>query len=197
MWQYYNMKKIILASTSPRRKEILEKTRLPFEVRESNYEEDMTLDLPPEELVEFLSQGKARAVVAANPDAIIIAADTFVVHEHHRLGKPKTAERAREMLQLLSGTTHELITGVTIIDTQSGRERTFHESVRVHMAALSPETIDAYIATGEPLDRAGAYALQELGALLIEKIDGDFFTAMGLPLRRLAQELEAFGVRVL
>lgn len=191
------MKKIILASTSPRRKEILSKLRLPFEVQESNYEEDMTLDMPPDKLVEFLSIGKARAVAEKNQNAIIIAADTFVVFDHHRLGKPKTPERAKEMLELLSGNQHEILTGVTIIDTDTDQTRSFSETNRVYMTALSPEVIDAYIKTGEPLDKAGAYAIQEIGALLIEKVEGDFFNALGLPLRRLANELKDFGVDVL
>jgi len=189
------MKKLILASTSPRRKEVLEKTGLSFEVVPSDYEEDMTLDLPPEELAEFLSAGKARAVAAKNPGAVVVAADTFVVHEHHRLGKPHTNERAKEMLQLLSGKAHYIVTGVTII-SDTGQVQSFHEKTAVHMAELSEELIDQYIATGEPLDKAGAYALQELGAMLVEKIEGDFFNAMGLPLRRLVHELRAFGVEV-
>ncbi|MEK7201103.1 MAG: Maf family protein [Patescibacteria group bacterium] len=191
------MKKVILASTSPRRKDILSKTLIPFEIQESSYEEDMTLDMPAEELAEFLSAGKARAVAAANTDAIIIAADTFVVYQHHRLGKPKTPERAKEMLEMLSGKQHEIVTGVTIIGTESGKEVSFHEATKVMMATLSPEIIEAYIQTGEPLGMAGAYALQETGALLVEKIEGDFFNAMGLPLRRLVKELEAFGVKAL
>lgn len=190
------MKKLILASTSPRRKEILSKTGLVFEVHKSDYEEDMTLDMPPEELAEFLSAGKAMAVASKNPGAIVIAADTFVVHEHHRLGKPHTPERAKEMLQMLSGKAHYIVTGVTIVDTQTGQVRSFHEKTYVHMAELSEELIDQYIATGEPLDKAGAYALQELGAMLIEKTEGDFFNAMGLPLRHLVHELQAFGVEV-
>ncbi len=191
------MKKIILASASPRRKEVLSKLKLPFEVQEGSYEEDLALDMLPGQLAEFLSAGKAKAVAEKNQNAVIIAADTFIVFEHHRLGKPKTPERAKEMLEMLSGKQHEIVTGVTIIDTETNKVRSFNEATKVFMARLSPETIDAYIRTGEPLDKAGAYALQEIGALLIEKIEGDFFNAMGLPLRRLASELKAFGVKIL
>jgi septum formation protein len=191
------MRRVILASTSPRRKEILAKLPIEFEVQESNYEEDMTLDMPVEQLVEFLSAGKAKAVAAKNLDALVIAADTFVVYEHHRLGKPKTPERAKEMLEMLSGKQHELLTGVTIIDTASSKTHSFHQSTKVFMRELTPELIDAYIATGEPLDRAGAYALQDIGALLIDKIEGDFYSAMGLPLRQLVKELEPFGIKIL
>lgn len=191
------MKKIILASTSPRRKEILSKLGLPFEVQESNYEEDMTLDMSPEKLVEYLSVGKAKAVAEKNQNAIVIAADTIVVYKHHILGKPITPERAKEMLEMLSGKQHEIMTGVTIIDTNSGKSRTFHDTIKTFMVNFSPELIDWYIKTGEPLDKAGAYALQEKGALLIEKIDGDLFGAIGLPLRRLVDELKDFGVNVI
>ena len=188
------MKKLILASTSPRRKEIFAKLRLPFDVQESNYEEDMTLDMEPEQLAEFLSAGKAKAVAEKNSGAVIIAADTFIVYNHHRLGKPKTPEKAREMLRMLSNSVHEIITGVTIIDSDTKKSVSFHVTVKVTMSNLSPETIDAYVKTGEPLDKAGAYALQEMGALLVEKIEGDFFSAMGLPLRRVAEELKNFGI---
>ena len=191
------MKKLILASTSPRRREILAKLKIPFEVQESDYEEDMTLDMPPEELAEFLSAGKAKAVADKNRNAIVIAADTFVVFDHHRLGKPKTPERAREMLNMLSGKKHQLVTGVTIIDSDTKATHSFHDAINVSMSTLTPEIIEAYIKTGEPMDKAGAYAIQEIGTLLIEKVEGDFFTAMGLPLRRLAEELRHFGVKVL
>lgn len=191
------MKTIILASASPRRKEIFARVKLPFEVQENNYEEDMGLEMPPGELAEYLSAGKAKSVAGQHANAIVIAADTFVVYDNHPLGKPKTAERAKEMLEMLSGKEHRIITGVTIIETDSDKSRSFHETTKVFMAELSPEMIDAYIKTGEPLDKAGAYALQEIGALLVEKIEGDFFTACGLPLRRLVQELKFFGINIL
>lgn len=191
------MKKIILASSSPRRKEILAKLKLPFEIKVSNYEEDMTLAMPPGELAEHLSAGKAKAVADENPHAIVIGADTFVVYNNQLLGKPEDPESAKEMLEMLSGKQNEIVTGVTIIDSDSSKTVSFHEATKVFMIKLSPKIIEAYIKTGEPLDKAGAYALQELGALLIEKIEGDFFNAMGLPLRRLVHEFESFGVKVL
>ena len=157
----------------------------------------MSLAMAPEKLAEYLSEEKAQAVAAKNPGALIIAADTFIVHNDLRLGKPNTPERAREMLHMLSGREHTIITGVTVIDTESGRSLSFHETTKVVMATLSPEIIDAYIQTGEGLDKAAGYAFQEIGALLIESIEGDFFNAMGLPLRRLVMVLEEFGVKVL
>lgn len=191
------MKRIILASSSPRRKDILFKIRLPFTVVESDYEEDMTLDLNPIELAQHLSAGKARSVALKSPDSIIIAADTFIVFGDKVLGKPKTESRAKEILQMLSGKENDIISGVTIIDSSNQNEKSFYEITKVFMKELSEETIDAYIKTGEPLDKAGAYALQELGAILIDRIEGDFFNAMGLPLSRLAQELDGFGIKVL
>ena len=191
------MKKIILASSSPRRKEILLKTGLSFEIQESNYEEDMSLPMSPEDLSEYLSLGKAKSVADKNSDAIVIAADTFIVYEDKCLGKPKTKLLAREMLNMLNGKENNIITGVTIIDTTNNHIVSFHEITKVFMKQMSSETIEAYIDTGEPLERAGGYSLQEKGAILVEKIDGDFFNAMGLPLNRLAEELKDFGINIL
>jgi septum formation protein len=191
------MKKIILASVSPRRKEILSKTGLFFDIQESEYEEDMNLQMSPSDLAEHLSLSKAKSVSDKNIDAIVIAADTFVVFDNKYLGKPKTESLAREMLSLLSGTTHEIITGVTIIHKETNHLVSFHEKTKVFMKELSSETIDAYIKTGEPLDKAGGYAMQEIGSILVEKIEGDFFNAVGLPISRLVEELKSFGIKVL
>jgi len=190
------MKKIILASASPRRKEILLKTGLSFEVQESEYEEDMALAMPPGELSEYLSLGKARLVADKNNDAIVIAADTFVVCDNKFLGKPKTESLAREMLSILSDKENDIFTGVTIIDSSNDHTVSFHEISKVFMKKMPPETIELYIKTGEPLGMAGGYSIQGRGAVLIEKIDGDFFNAMGLPLSRLAEELKDFGIRI-
>jgi len=191
------MQQIILASGSPRRKEVLEKLGLPFNIVPSDYEEDMTLPLSPTKLAEHLSAGKARTVSKKNPEALIIGADSFVVFNDKLLGKPKTKQEAHEMLQTLSGKENDIITGVTIIDGKTDIEKSFHEITKVFMKELSSETINAYIETGESMDKAGAYALQELGALLIDHVEGNFFNAMGLPLARLAEELKQFGVKVL
>jgi septum formation protein len=191
------MRKIILASTSPRRKEIMDKTRLSFEAVESGYEEDMTLPMPPAELAEFLSKGKAESAGRSYLDAIIIAADTLVAFEDKVLGKPKSKEEAKAMLQALSGKENDVITGVTILDTANGKIVTFHDTARVFIKDISEATIDAYIETGEPMDKAGAYAVQGIGGVLVERIDGDFFTVMGLPLSKLADRLKDFGITVL
>jgi septum formation protein len=191
------MKQLILASKSPRRKEILEKTRLPFIIEESGYKEEMSLTLPPEELAIYLSQQKAKHVAEKYPNAIIIAADTFIVLDNHILGKPHTTEKAKEMLLKLSGKSNEVITGVTILDVATKNMESFVDTATVFMKSLTEPEIDAYIKSGEPLDKAGAYAIQGLGAIFIEKIEGDFFNVMGLPLFQLVQRLKSFGISVL
>ena len=191
------MKKIILASTSPRRKEILEKVNLKFEIKESFYKEDLNLKMPPKKLVEYLSLGKAKAVEKECKEGIIIAADTIVVYKQKVLGKPFTEEKAKEMLTFLSGKKHEIITGVTIINKYTDTYISFHDSTKVIMKKLNSQTIDNYIATKEPLDKAGGYALQGIGSVLIEKIEGNFFNAMGLPVNKLYEELKKMGVDIL
>ena len=187
--------KIILASTSPRRKELLSRLGLVFETEESGYEEEMRLELDPEKLAEHLSFHKAKPVSDRNPDAIVIAADTFIVFQGKYLGKPKGEEEARNMLKELSGKRHEIITGVTVMDKD--KTISFVSKADVYMKDLSLETIDNYIKTGEPMDKAGAYAIQGKGAVLIEKMEGDFFGAVGLPIGRLSEELKKFGINIL
>lgn len=191
------MKQIILASKSPRRKAILEKTGLPFIVEESEYEEDMSLSLSPISLATYLSVEKAKNVAKNHTQAIVIAADTFVVFEDTILGKPHSPERAKEMLSMLQGKSNTVITGVTIMDGDSGQTETFVDQSKVYIKKLSNREIDNYVKTGEPLDKAGAYAIQELGAVFIEKIEGDFFGVMGLPLVQVVENLKKFGIYVL
>jgi septum formation protein len=191
------MKQIILASKSPRRKEIFERTGLPFIVEESHYEEDMSLRLSPTELAKKLSQEKAKAVAEKHRNAIIIAADTFVVLDNMILGKPHTDQNAKEMLMMLSGKTNLVITGVTILDTDSKQLDCFFDQASVSIKQLSESEIDHYVQSGEPLDKAGAYAIQGLGATFIEKIEGDFYGVMGLPLFQVVERLRRFGIEVL
>jgi septum formation protein len=190
------MRKIILASASPRRKELLAKTGLKFLVMPSDYKEDMALKLPPKRLAKVLSMGKAEAVAKKCNDAIVIGSDTFVVHKNKILGKPHTAERARAMLKQLSGKANSVITGFSIIDTKTGKRVSRAVECRVYLRKLSDREIDAYVKTGEPLGRAGAYAIQERGSVFVRKTEGDFFTIMGLPVYELVQELRKFGVEV-
>ncbi len=163
------MKRIILASTSPRRKEIMEKLKIPFEVATVNYEEDMSLDMSPKDLVMHLAEGKVNSVADKYINSIIISADTFIVFKDNKLGKPFTKEKATDMLKMLSGQNHEIITGVAMIDTETKKMKTFFDITKVKMLELDDKLVEDYVNTGEPLDRAGSYALQDLGAVANRK----------------------------
>jgi septum formation protein len=188
---------LILASQSPARREILQSTGYPFVVEVSNYEEDMTLSLPPKDLAVHLSRGKAKDVASGHQDAIILAADSFAVFEDKLLGKPHTIERAKEMLIMLSGQCHSFVTGFTIIDGASGQEFSNAVETKVFFRELTPEEIDGYLAKENVLNNAGAYIIQQLGALLVEKIDGDYSNVMGLPISKVAQALNKFGINLI
>lgn len=190
------MKKFILASTSARRKELMQLLRLPFEAVASDYEEDMTLDFPPNELVQHLALGKAQAVASTYSDALVIGGDTIVVVDQHRLGKPHTPDRAREMLELLRGRTHQVMTGHAIIDTKSKKTKTAVSISDVTFKNYSDKEIDAYVKTGEPIDRAGAYAIQGYASLFTEKIEGDYFGILGLSVVTIAELLSEFEIDV-
>lgn len=184
------MKKIILASNSPTRKKLLTDAGIDFEVDPSNYEEDMTLNLEPAELVTYLSLGKAKEVAPRYKNALILSADTMIFYEHHRLGKPHTPARAKEMLQMLSGKQHSAITGFTIIDTETNNIISRSVETKVFFKNLSEKEIDDYIATGEPLDKAGAYAILERGVALVEKIEGSKTNISGLPMDEVIEILK-------
>lgn len=187
---------IILASNSPRRKELLEQIGLrDFKVSAPNVDESVEAGLSPDQIVEELSLRKARAVKRAGPRDIVIGADTVVALDGAVLGKPRDPGDAFSMLTTLSGREHRVYTGVTVL--QGERAVTEHEETAVVFRALEPGEIRGYIATGEPMDKAGAYGIQGLGALLVEEIHGDYFNVMGLPLLRLARMLEEFGVVLL
>ncbi|MDD5082997.1 MAG: Maf family protein [Dehalococcoidales bacterium] len=191
------MKKIVLASASPRRRELLEQIGLRFEVEASDCPEEIPPELPPHELAQRLSREKARVVAGKHRNAVIIAADTIGIFRDNILGKPATAAEARSILQTLSGQPHSVITGFTIIDT--GTSKTVSRSVetRVYIKQLTIDEIDAYVASWEPLDKAGAYAIQGLGAVIVERIEGDYSNVVGLPLNALAESLKEFDIRVL
>ena len=186
--------KIILASQSPRRKELLERMGIQdFETISPNVDESAFRGLPPEELVRRLSAEKAAAVAGrAGEDAIVIAADTVVALEGAVLGKPADELDAFKMLSALSGVRHQVYTGVTVC--RGGEKQTAHEVTDVTFRELSEEEIEHYIATGEPMDKAGAYGIQGYGALLIQGISGDYYNVMGLPVCRLSGMLARFGV---
>ena len=192
-----NKRRIILASASPRRKELLENIGLSFEVDSGNCRENLSSDLEPQELAMQISLEKARSVAGKYPDAVIIGADTFGVLNGRIIGKPGTAEEAVAMLKSISGKGHLVITGYSIIDTACGKIVSGTVETKVYIKELTPEEIDAYVKTGEPLDKAGAYAIQGLGALFVEKIEGDYFNVVGLPVYALMDALKEFGIRVL
>jgi septum formation protein len=191
------MKRTILASASPRRKGLLEQIGLRFEVEPSDYDEEIVAGSEPHEMAGKLSLGKARAAGRKHRNAIIIAADTFVVFGDRILGKPHTNAEAREMLCALNGQAHSVITGFTVLDTESGKVLSGSVETRVHMRKLTLKEIDSYVRSKEPLGKAGGYAIQGLGAVLVERIEGDYSNVVGLPLSALAESLKEFGIKVL
>ena len=181
---------LILASGSPRRKEILDTMGLEFSVDISDAVESFAGT--PEEMVLELSRRKAQAVASRHSGAIILAADTLVYGDEV-LGKPHSAEEAKRMLAGLSGRWHSVYTGVTMIDTRSGKTLSRADVTRVHFVALTAQDIDAYVATGEPLDKAGAYGIQGRGGMFIDRIEGSYSNVVGLPMalvRSMLLELE-------
>jgi len=186
-----------LASASPRRKELLEQIGLKFRVEPSNYQENIRFDSEPHDLARSLSLEKARLVARNHRNALVIAADTFIVFEGRILGKPRTETEAKEMLETMSGKPHSVITGFTIIDTDSNKTVSRSVETRVHLRKLGSDEIDAYVRSREPLDKAGAYAIQGLGSVIVERIEGDYSNVIGLPLSALTESLKEFGVHVL
>ena len=191
------MAELILASQSPRRQELLRRIGLQdFTVLVSEADESYDPAWTPEDLVSRLSARKAAAVAAlAGPVPIIIAADTMVFLDDERLGKPRDEADALEMLAALQGRHHTVCTGVTV--RRGGESLTEAEETEVIFRSASEAELRAYIRTGEPMDKAGAYGVQGLGALLVEGIRGDYYNVMGLPLVRLSRMLERFGVHLL
>jgi septum formation protein len=188
---------IVLASASPRRKELLLLAGLRFTIDASDYEEDLGLKLAPHDLARQLSLEKARAVSHKYHNAIIIAADTFIVLGKKLLGKPHTEREAVRMLAMLNGKAHAVITGYTVLDTETGKKISRSVETKVWFRKMAIEELRAYARTGEPLDKAGAYAIQGLGSLIVKKIEGDYFNVIGLPLASLAETLKKFGIPVL
>ena len=186
--------KLILASASSRRAEILRSAGLQFTVLSSAVDETPMPSEVPQDLVHRLALAKAELVAArALGPAIVMAADTVVVLEGAILGKPRTSEDARQMLAKLSGRTHSVMTGVALIRLPDAERREFIETTQVHFASVSNEEIVKYLASGEPFDKAGAYAIQGLGGRFVPRIDGCYFNVVGLPLARLYHELCLLG----
>ena len=181
---------VVLASQSPRRRELLALVGIRHEVRPANIDERYIAGEVPRAHAERLARGKAEAVSA--PDAVTIGSDTIVVVDGDVLGKPLDERDAARMLRRLSGRSHVVITAVAV--SWEGRLVSDIEEVTVMFRDLSDADIAAYIATGEPMDKAGAYGIQGYGATIVERVDGDYFAVMGLPLNRLARLLESLGI---
>ena len=189
------MARIILASGSPRRQELLRRIGLrEFEISVPDVEEWYPPELVPEDIVAYISREKSQAV-QASADAIVITADTMVFLDDQRLGKPHDEAEALSMLTALSGRKHKVCTGVTV--RQGEKALTRAQSTDVYFREASRQELLAYIRGGEPMDKAGAYGVQGQGALLVERIDGDFFNVMGLPVVLLSRMLAEFGVTLL
>jgi septum formation protein len=188
------MQNLILASSSPRRKELLENLQISFTILSSEVDESFSPGLSPDEVVMELASRKAQAVFNDNPDAFVIGADTIVVANNEILGKPTNEEEAVAMLKLLSGAQHDVYTGVTIISPTSSTR--FFEKTEVWFWELTDDEIRSYVKTGEPLDKAGAYGIQQLGSLLVKKIHGDYFAVGGLPVARTIRELKKAGYQL-
>ncbi len=214
--------RLILASNSPRRKDLLECLGLSFSIIPSRFEEDMTIRLKPAELVVSLASSKAREVagrilaedavfdkvapllasdtadsIAEGAQTLILGADTIVVLNDQVLGKPVSNEDACRMLAVLSGQCHQVYTGIAIVELPSRRIETSFEVSNVHFRCLDEAEIESYVATGEPMDKAGAYALQGIGSAFVEKIDGCFTNVIGISVPAVVQMLRQFGVPVL
>ncbi|WP_124727087.1 Maf family protein [Staphylospora marina] len=187
---------LVLASGSPRRRELLSGLGLSFRVMTSQADEELGRPMKPEEAVEELALRKARAVASQCVDALVIGADTVVVHERELLGKPKDASHAADMLRKLSGHTHQVVSGIALVLVEDGavkREIAGHRVTEVTMRRLSERHIDWYVGTGEPLDKAGAYGIQGKAACFIEKINGDYFNVVGMSPALLDELMERMG----
>ncbi|MHA0857064.1 Maf family protein [Paenibacillus sp. CMAA1364] len=192
---------VILASTSPRRHELLSILRIPYEIRASHADENTPEHWTPREIVEGLAHRKAEAVYQSiasyTQPGIIVGSDTIVVLGDKVLGKPNNDQDAYHMLLSLQGTTHQVYTGVACIDVLTGRTLINHKVTSVTMKSLSHRTISAYVHSGEPQDKAGSYAIQGLGATFIDHIEGCYFNVVGLPLSLLSEMLSELGLEVL
>lgn len=190
------MKNIILASASPRRRELLDTVGIPFSVCPSQGEEQIR-GSSPKEVVEELSEQKAREVfLKTSGEVLVIGADTVVAAEGNILGKPKNRKEAIQMLKKLQGASHEVYTGVTMLsrDENGEQQKTFHVMTAVEFYPMSEEEIESYVDTGEPMDKAGAYGIQGKAGIFVKEIRGDYNNVVGLPVARLYQELKQIGM---
>ena len=186
---------IILASKSPRRRELLQLVGLDFSVVPSNADESAILEDDPAMLVRRLASVKCEAVKSARSDCLVIGADTIVVYDGQVIGKPTDAHDAKRILRLLSGKTHTVYSGLCVMTDE--KKLVCHDTTYVTFADLSDEVIDAYVATGDPLDKAGAYGIQGMFGMFVERIDGNYFNVIGMPLPRLYELMLSAGVDIM
>lgn len=189
-------KEIILATTSKRRHELAYTMGLEFKVVPSAYEEDPSLKLPPKELVMMFAHGKAADVAKKYKKGIVIGVDTVVVFKNKILGKPKNKKIAFQMLKSFSGKTQDVYSGVCLIDCSTGKIVKDYEVTKVKFRKLLDSEIKKYVATGEPLDKAGAYGIQDLSSVFIEKVDGCYFNVVGFPIYNIYKNLRKLGVDI-
>lgn len=188
---------LILASSSPRRRELLQNLGISFAVKTSDVDETTAPGLSPEQVVTELSLRKAAAVAQQLTEGIVLGSDTIVVFQGQILGKPVDEKDAFRMLSMLQGQEHTVYSGVALLDAVSKREEVAYSHTQVKIRPLSKTEIESYIATKEPMDKAGSYAIQGIGATIVEGITGDYFTVVGLPLCLTAKMLSRFGVSIL
>ena len=184
--------RFIVASASPRRRELLTQAGYAFTVEPSDADETLPAGTPAADAVQILAERKAAAVAKNRPGAVVLGCDTVVALNDQVLGKPQTADEAAAMLRALSGNTHTVFTGVCLTD--GVRTERFVSATDVTFYELSEETIRAYVATGEPMDKAGAYGIQGYGCVLVKSFSGDYATVVGLPLGETARALASFGI---
>ncbi len=190
-------RKIILASGSKSRKNLLNAIGLNFEIQKSDYKENMDEKLPAHKLAQKLALGKAKSVAKKYKDAIVIGADSFGILNGKFLGKPRTASETKKMLRKLSGKKHELVTGIAIIDTRNNKTITDYDIGEVWIKKLTGKEINLYIKTEEPLDKAPSYTIDGIGSIFIEKINGNHSTIIGLPIQKIYKHLLKLGVNIL
>ncbi len=193
--------KLILASASPRRRELLEQIGVSFVIESSDVEEVVDASLPPEQQVQSLALQKAQAVARKHTEGLVLGADTVVVNEGKLLGKPRDTAEAKAMLAALSGKWHQVMTAVALVDAAMGENQTQNvwtsvEITNVKFRELTEDDIAAYVATKESMDKAGAYGIQGYGALLVEKIEGCYNNVVGLPLQQVAAGLRTWGINL-
>jgi len=182
------MKDLILASGSPRRKELFDLLEIPYRVEVSNADEVLDYNLPIEKMIENVAYQKGKAVYQNNQNSVVVAADTVVVIDNEILGKPKNKEMCKEMMKKLSGKTHDVITGIAIF--VDGKVIQDYEITHVHFVKLTDEEINEYIESSEPYDKAGGYAIQGKAALFIDKIEGNYHNVVGLPIYKVYSYLK-------